>query len=103
MGQLVDQYDGGFAGLRRIEIELLERDAFMGDIHHRDDRKSAKQLFRFRPAVGFNYTGNHIDAVFQLCLRSGKHGIGLPRARAAAEKNFQSSTVGLCFFLLNQP
>lgn len=94
MGQLVDQHDLGAAGQHRLDVQLGELGAAVGDEARRDEFDAVEQLGGPLAAVGFYDRGDDVGAPFDPAVRLAEHREGLSDARRRAQVDPQLTPLG---------
>ena len=89
MSQFIDQNQFWFTQERSVDVEFKQLVALVLDALLRNQLQTANHFSRLGPAMRFDDTNDHIDA---LCLqRPGgtEHGIGFTDTGAGPEEYFQ--------------
>jgi hypothetical protein len=89
VGQFIDQQQRRFAGERRIEIELLELLAAIGNFQARQHFQPADFLDGAGAAMSFDQPGHHVQAGFPFMVGGDQHLPGFADAGCCAQKDFQ--------------
>ena len=76
-------------GQRRVEIELQQLRAAIGDFQPRQHVQAEHQGLRFRPAVRLDVADHDVHALLGHLAAGLEHGVGLADARRRAEEDFQ--------------
>ena len=91
VGELVHQQDGRAARERRVEVELLERGAAVGDEPRREDLEPLEKGLRLRAPVGLDVADYHVDAVRLELARGLEHREGLADPGRGAEEELEAA------------
>ena len=94
MGQLVDQHDGRVASQHRVEVELVQLHAAVGQSSPGQDLEALQQLDRPRPAVGLDETDDDVGAALLAPMRLLEHRERLADARRHAEVHPEPAATG---------
>src|SRR5580704_9293829 len=89
MSKLVDQNDLRFSRNDRVQIHFLEHLAAVVDAAPRNDFEAGQQRFGFLAAVGLDYAGDDVVAVFEPRVGLLQHFVGLTDAGRGADENPQ--------------
>ena len=76
-------------GQRRVEIELEERRAAIGDFQPGQHVQAEHEGLGFRPAMRLDVADDDVHAFFADLAGSLEHGVGFADARRGAEEDFQ--------------
>ena len=100
VGELVHQDEGRPAGQGRVEVELLERAAAVGNLPRRQDLESLEKGLRLHPAVGLDDADDHVHPVGLELARGLEHREGLADTRRGAEEELEAAARLPRLFLL---
>ena len=90
--QLVDDDDLGMPGEHRVDVELGQRHAAVGDLPARQDLQALQLLSGAPPAVGLDQPDDDVGAAGAPPVRLAEHGEGLPDAGGGAQVDAQGPT-----------
>ena len=103
VGQLVDQGQLGLARQDSVDVEFRKFHPLVEIVGLGQDFHPFQQSVGFRPTVGLDISGHHINA-FGLALPGRlQHGVGLANPGGVAEKDGQSTAPVLDLFGLRHP
>ena len=91
MRQLVDQDELRPAPEGRVQVELPQCDALIGNHLGRELFQPIQQRHGLRAGVRLDIARHHVHARIPRLVRRFQHGVGLAHARGIAEKDFEFS------------
>ena len=92
MSQLVDQDQLRPPSQSRVEIELFQVHAAVGNETWRQDFQPLEQRFRLRTVVRLHIADDHMDPFGSFAARGFEHGAGLAHAGCVAKEDFHLPT-----------
>jgi len=91
VSQLIHQQQTRRTGERRVQVELVQRDAAQLDTPTRQHGQAREQRFGLAAPMRFDHTDDDIDAVLAQPARGRKHRIGLADTGRCAKVDAQPS------------
>src|SRR5262249_51644540 len=91
---LIDEQKLRLAGESRVEIELLQPDAFVVDLATGKDLQAFEERSGLDASVGLDDPNDHVDSFLPALAGGLQHGVGLSNARRRSEETLQPAAVG---------